>query len=174
MEVQIQLVSSILRSYTAVPRRKLLLLGTSSLAGLRLDCIHSTRKKVLKTIKRPQTELRIARSAVQTEHSLQIESLQTPVSSEELTSLRNLVEQDAHLVDTQSKCRLQKLANAAEKAFAERALLLDENRLLFEPNNESKTRASAKATIAGKAKVMSYEDIVEAQAKRDAKRVGYQ
>jgi hypothetical protein len=92
------------------------------------------------------------------------------VTSEALTSLRNLVEQDTHLVDAQGKRRLHKLANVAEKAFAERALLLDENRLLFEQNNESKSRSSTKATIVGKAKVMTYEDIVEAQAKRDAKR----
>jgi hypothetical protein len=55
-----------------------------------------------------------------------------------------------------------------EKAFAERALL-DENRLLFEQNNESNCRQSTRSTVVGKAKVMSYEDIVEAQTKRDAK-----
>jgi hypothetical protein len=48
------------------------------------------------------------------------------------------------------------LANAAEKAFADRAILLDENLLLFEQNN-------------GKAKVLSYEDIVEAQRQCDMK-----
>jgi hypothetical protein len=34
------------------------------------------------------------------------------------------------------KHRLQKLAHAAEKAFTDRALLLDENRLLFEQKNK--------------------------------------
>jgi hypothetical protein len=48
-------------------------------------------------------------------------------------------------------------------------LLLDENRLLFEQNNESKCRKSVKSTVVGKAKVMSYEDIVQAELKRDAK-----
>jgi hypothetical protein len=48
-------------------------------------------------------------------------------------------------------------------------LLLDENRLLFEQNNESNCRQSTRSTLAGKAKVMSYESIFEAQAKRDAK-----
>ena len=65
--------------------------------------------------------------------------------------------------------RLQKLANAAQKSFAECALLLDENRLLFQQNNESNHRQSTTSTVVGKAKVMSYEDVVEAQAKRDAK-----
>ena len=36
-------------------------------------------------------------------------------------------------------------------------------------NNESNCRQSTRSTVVGKAKVMNYEDIVEAQAKRDAK-----
>jgi hypothetical protein len=73
------------------------------------------------------------------------------------------------MLDEPSKRRLQKLANAAQKSFAECAILLDENRLLFEQNNESNCRKSTQSTVVGKAKVMSYEDIIEAQAKRDAK-----
>jgi hypothetical protein len=46
---------------------------------------------------------------------------------------------------------------------------LDENLLLFQQNNEKTTRTSIKATIEGTAKVSSYEDIVEAQQKRDMK-----
>ena len=61
------------------------------------------------------------------------------------------------------------MANAVEKAFADRAILLDENLLLFEQNNERNTRKSIKATAVGKAKVLSYEDIVEAQRQRDLK-----
>jgi hypothetical protein len=73
------------------------------------------------------------------------------------------------MLDKRSKLRLQKLANVAKNAFSERALL-DENKLLFEQNNESRTRASTRSTVIGKAKVMGYEDLVEAQRKRDAKR----
>ena len=64
---------------------------------------------------------------------------------------------------------MQKLVNAAEKAFSERALLLDENRLLFQQKNERECRQSTRSKAVGKAKVMSYKDIVEAQAKRDTK-----
>jgi hypothetical protein len=64
------------------------------------------------------------------------------------------------------------LSNAAEKAFAERSLLLDDNRLLFAQNNEKVSRKSARSTVVGTAKVMSYEDIVEAQINRDAKVAG--
>jgi uncharacterized protein YdeI (YjbR/CyaY-like superfamily) len=61
------------------------------------------------------------------------------------------------------------LANAAENAFADRAILLDENLLLFEQNNEKATRKSIRATVVGSARVMSYEDIVEAQKQREIK-----
>ena len=91
------------------------------------------------------------------------------MTAEALTSLRSLIEQDAHTLNETSKQRLQKLANAAQVSFAEYALLLDENRLLFQQNNEAKCRQSTKSTVVGKAKVISYEDIVEAQAKRAAK-----
>ena len=43
--------------------------------------------------------------------------------------------------------------------------LLDENWLLFEQNNESNCRNLVRSTMVGKAKVMSYGDIIEAQAK---------
>lgn len=44
------------------------------------------------------------------------------------------------MLDARSKKRLQKLANAAQVSFAECALLLNENQLLFQQNNESKRR----------------------------------
>ena len=43
--------------------------------------------------------------------------------------------------------------------------------MLFEQNNEKITCTSIKATVVGTAKVLSYEDIVEAQQKRDIKDV---
>jgi hypothetical protein len=55
-------------------------------------------------------------------------------------------------------------------SFAERALLVDENRLLFKQNDEANRRKSTRSTIAGKAKVMSYEDIVKAKEDRAAKK----
>lgn len=54
---------------------------------------------------------------------------------------------------------MRKLANAAERAFADRALLLDENPNLFKQNNEREYRQSSRSTMVGKAKIMSYEDI---------------
>jgi hypothetical protein len=125
--------------------------------------------KVLEGIQKPLAELRIAKDDEIAQPYTEGAILETPVTAEALTSLRNLIEQDAHIPDGPSKRRLQKLANAAQKSFAECALLLDENRLLFEQNNESNCRKSTRSTVVGKAKVISYEDIAEAQAKRDAK-----
>jgi hypothetical protein len=68
----------------------------------------------------------------------------TPVTSEALTLLHNLITQDAHALDETSKQRLQrhvqKLANAAQISFAERALLRDQTRFLSRMNNEAKVR----------------------------------
>jgi hypothetical protein len=100
------------------------------------------------------------------------ETLQTPTTSNNLSLLRSKIEQDIDGLDDLSRFRLQKLSNAAEKAFAERSLLLDDNRLLFAQNNEKVSRKSARSTVVGTAKVMSYEDIVEAQTNRDAKAAG--
>ena len=59
------------------------------------------------------------------------EVLQTPVTSEALTSLHNLIKKDAYADDETSKQRqqrhLQKFANTAYTCFAERALLRDQN-----------------------------------------------
>jgi hypothetical protein len=48
---------------------------------------------------------------------------------------------------------IQKLANVAENAFADRAILLDENLLLCEQNNEKATCKSIRATVVGSARV---------------------
>jgi hypothetical protein len=61
------------------------------------------------------------------------------------------------------------LANVAENAFTNRAILLDENLLLFKQNNKKATRKSIRAIVVGSVRVMSYEDIVEAQKQRDIK-----
>jgi hypothetical protein len=78
------------------------------------------------------------------------------------------------LIRTSTQClqrHIQKLANAAQISFAERALLRDQNQFLTGVNNEAKVRRSTKSVVLGKAKVMSYKDIEEARAKRAAKEV---
>jgi hypothetical protein len=99
----------------------------------------------------------------------------TPVSAEGLASLHNLIKQDAHTLNETSIQRIerhvQKLANAAQISFAERALLHDQNQMLTRMNNEAKVRRSTRSVVLGKAKVMSFEDIEVARAARAAKEV---
>lgn len=67
------------------------------------------------------------------------------------------------------KHHLQKALNAAERLFAEGGLLSEENRMLCDQNNEKVSRTSIKHTVVGTAKIMNYDDILEAQRKRETK-----
>jgi hypothetical protein len=82
--------------------------------------------------------------------------------------LRTKIKQGSAL-DSPTNHHFKKLANATEKAFADRTILLDENRLLFEQNTEKTTRQSVKSTMPGNARIMTYDDIVKAEQKRAAK-----
>jgi len=101
-----------------------------------------------------------------------LHQLETLKMYESLSTLHRNIEisiAQQEALDAHTKLSIQKVANAAENAFADQVILLDENLLLSEQNNEETTRTSTKVTIVGTAKVLSYEDIVEAQQKRDIK-----
>ena len=79
------------------------------------------------------------------------------------------------LLDEAPKLHFQKSANAAEKVFADRATLFNENKNLTDQHKEKSVRESTKLTVVGKAKIISYIGIVEAKKKRDerdAKQIG--
>ena len=98
--------------------------------------------------------------------------ISTPTTSQNLAALRQEVDKDLQKggpLDTLSKLRIYKLANSAEVGFVERSLLLDENELLFEQNNKAERRKSEKSKVIGTAKVLSYEDLVQAELDRDIK-----
>jgi hypothetical protein len=129
--------------------------------------------RVLKDIPKPPAEVVIPGTAI-TSTSTHDAMPQTPitpvtpVTAEALTSLHNMIKQDTH-VPHETKRHIQKLANAAQISFAERVLLKDRNRFLFKINNEAKARRSTRSIVLGKAKVMSFEDLEEAKARRAAK-----
>ena len=97
----------------------------------------------------------------------------TLVTATALTSLHNLIKQEACAFNEPSKQRIQrhvaKLVSAAQISFAKQILLQDQNRFLSKINNEVKVRRSTRSVVLGKAKVMSYEDLEEARAKRATK-----
>jgi hypothetical protein len=73
------------------------------------------------------------------------QQLVTPTTFEDLMSLgRQIKDSIAPCGELDDPCKLhvQKLANATENVFADRAILLDENLLLFEQNNEKKPRVN--------------------------------
>ncbi|GIZ48193.1 hypothetical protein CKM354_001126400 [Cercospora kikuchii] len=105
----------------------------------------------------------------------------TPVSAEAVHALHNLIKLDTDTLDVTRRQRfqehLEKLTNATQLSFAERALLREPNQFLAKINNEAKARRSTKTEIIGTARVMSYEDLAKArmdralkEAEREAKR----
>ncbi|RYN90093.1 hypothetical protein AA0119_g11234, partial [Alternaria tenuissima] len=130
-------------------------------------------ERVLKDIPRPPVEVIIPEATLASTSAADI-VLQTPitpvtpVTAEALTSLHNVIKQDTNVPD-ETRGRIQKLANAAQISFAERALLKDRNRFLFKINNEAKARRSTRSIVLGKAKVMSFEDLEEAKVRRAEK-----
>jgi hypothetical protein len=83
-------------------------------------------------------------------------------------SLLNLIKQDPHDEKSQARYQklVQKLANAAQTSFAQQALDQDQIQFLAKMNNEAKVRRKTKSHILGNARVMSFEDIEAARAKR--------
>ncbi|KAK7179098.1 transposase [Paraphaeosphaeria sporulosa] len=132
-------------------------------------------ERVLRSMPRPLPELTL--SNLNEESRPQVEALRTPVTpvtTEGLTSLHQLIQRDAHaLSDESGKLRLQrhvqKLANAAQVSLAKQVLLEDQNQFLSKLNKEAKVRRSTRSVVLGKAKVMSYEDLDEARKKRAEK-----
>jgi hypothetical protein len=137
--------------------------------------------RVLRGIPKPQVQV-FTSAAETTGGGIQAKTLQTPdppvtpvtpVDTEAVTLLHNMIKQDAQMLDESSKRRIhrrvQKLASAARVAFAERALLQDHNRFLSKINGEVKARRSTKSLVLGKAKVMSFKELEESRAKRAAK-----
>lgn len=96
----------------------------------------------------------------------------TPTTAEDLTSIQGLIQRDADALDEVSRWRLRKhlkkLSKAAETSFAERGLQEEQIQFLHRVNDEAKVRRTTKSLVLGKAKVMSYEDLEDARARRAA------
>jgi hypothetical protein len=105
--------------------------------------------KVLKDIPKPDHPSVPVTLDAEVEHDniAQLEQLETPTTSESLMALRKKIDGTiAQGGELERSCilQIQKLANAAENAFADRAILLDENLLLFEQNRKSPTQVLGK------------------------------
>lgn len=98
--------------------------------------------------------------------------LTTPTTSEGITLLSKKLEQDIDDLDSPVKRRFAKFHSAVQKSRADCALLRAENKNLFEQNNEKKIRVSTRSTVIGRAKIMTYDDILAARNKRAAEESG--
>lgn len=129
--------------------------------------------KVLCDIPKPPTEATAAKPSAQEQVVRLPVSPATPKSAGGVASLYHLIKSDVEMVDETSKLRLerhvQKLTNATQVSFAERALLSEQVQFLNNINCEAKVRRSAKAEILGTARVMSYEDLELARKERALK-----
>ena len=101
----------------------------------------------------------------------------TPVTSEAFASLRDLIlERNSHALSNAERQNLQrhlqKLTKAGQASIARGALQQEQIEFLHEINNEAKARRTTKSHVLGKAKVMSYEDLEAARAKRKEKEAG--
>jgi hypothetical protein len=63
------------------------------------------------------------------------------------------------------------LEHAAEGAFADRTLILEENRYLFQSNMAKEARQSRGMALLGTARVMTYEDLARARTANEVKKV---
>lgn len=64
---------------------------------------------------------------------------------------------------------LQKLTIGAQTSIARGVLQQEQIKFLLKTNDEANVRRETKSLVLGKAKVMSYEDLVEARVKRTEK-----
>jgi hypothetical protein len=80
------------------------------------------------------------------------EPLRTPVTSEQLASLRRTIEQNMPTLDGYNQQRLQKFANAAQMAISARDLLHQECSDQFKQAREDDARASIRSIVIGKGK----------------------
>lgn len=127
--------------------------------------------RVLREIQMPPTENRPPAIYIEGNSALLVkEMIRTPTTSQELALLRQKIDQARDSSGGPGKIYLEKLANAAEKAFAASALLLDQNEQLHQQNNEKKRRQLARSTVVGDAKILSDEAILEAEKKREEKK----
>lgn len=127
--------------------------------------------RVLRTVAKPPPEMRsgVPEGNPAPSSDLHEAPLKTPTSATSFNAMRHKLDQIIGALDDDAKPHVQKVMNAVERSFANSTLLVNENQLLMEQNREKRLRKSTKATVVGTAKIMSFEDIKQAQRQREKK-----
>jgi hypothetical protein len=118
----------------------------------RVVMVHSKQDPVLPLVAAPETPV-------------------TPVSAAGFAVLQDtIIRGDSCALDEVNKRNLErhvgKLAKAGQVSLARTALQEDHIRFLLKTNDEAKPRRFTRSIVLGIAKVMSYEDLTDARAKR--------
>lgn len=97
----------------------------------------------------------------------------TPVSAGGFMAIQEtIIKDDASTLDDSNRQRVErhlgKLAKAAQISLARGALQEEHIRFLLQINDEAKARRDTRSLIVGTARVMSFEDLANARAKRAA------
>ena len=124
--------------------------------------------KVLRELE-PASETPQTPIAGRQETSVMTTTLQTLVTADNFNSLFQRCSDASLACSMERQQSLDKLSSGVQRMCAPNALLEGENLNLKQQNNEKRTREAAGNRISGQARIMSYEDIVEAQRKRDEK-----
>ncbi|KAL1641204.1 hypothetical protein SLS61_010183, partial [Didymella pomorum] len=100
--------------------------------------------RVLRDMQKPQVAqarpLKVNKVATSNLQDGLVQTPVTPVTMDALLSLRLRVKKSACAAKDPNAVLVQKLANAAKLAFAKRNLLFNNNRILLNLNNKSRTR----------------------------------
>ena len=97
--------------------------------------------------------------------------IRTPTDASSFKALRMKCEAHLKTADDNSRLLLQKIANAAEISMANGALIDNRIELLQKRNDEKRGRETARSTILGRGKILSWPGIVAAREKQDQKAV---
>nr|POE49153.1 hypothetical protein CFP56_32303 [Quercus suber] len=79
-------------------------------------------------------------------------SMRTPTNFADFEKLRSRLAKNFNLLDVEPRAYLQKLWNAAESVYTNCALLLDDNKLLYEQNNERTSNNSVRHSVSSEGK----------------------
>lgn len=125
-------VTSVSLAHYSLAKRKKALTSKNIKAGwIKAGIFPFNPDRVLRNIPKPLAELTVPKaSKVKVWPCPEGEVLQTPVTAEALTSLRNLIEKDTHALDEMGQQRLKKFAKADPVCFAECALRMRINSCL--------------------------------------------
>lgn len=123
--------------------------------------------RVLHTIPNPSTQDSSSSPPVEPLPQEEPPPLRTPVTFDEATSMRGLIEQNLDSLDPDTRYYIDKLASSTERIFTASGYLFIENSQLLRQKNANNARISKRSMVVEKAKIMSHEEIQQEIDRRE-------